>query len=166
MERFLYRLSRSVHADIFVLKGALMFTAWHAPVTRPTMDIDLLGITDNDVEAIVAVVEDIIWLLSRQFDFDGPTMAQAVTETFATRGATISADPVALTDAFAREAARQTQWQAFVRKSRLHDVPATFAEIVEAIAVFLGPITNALATSETFEGAWIAPGRWQSQDRQ
>ena len=28
MERFLYRLSRSVHADKFVLKGVLMFTAW------------------------------------------------------------------------------------------------------------------------------------------
>lgn len=27
MERFLYRLSRSPHADKFVLKGALMFTA-------------------------------------------------------------------------------------------------------------------------------------------
>lgn len=38
MERFLYRLSRSDHADKFVLKGALMFTAWQAPVTRPTMD--------------------------------------------------------------------------------------------------------------------------------
>ncbi len=59
MERFLYRLSRSVHANQFVLKGALMFTAWRAPVTRPTMDIDLLGITDNRVDAIVAVVKDI-----------------------------------------------------------------------------------------------------------
>ena len=28
MERFLYRLSQSRHADRFVLKGALMFTAW------------------------------------------------------------------------------------------------------------------------------------------
>lgn len=59
MERFLYRLSRSVHADKFVLKGALMLAAWQAPVTRPTMDIDLLGITDNGVDAIVTVVEDI-----------------------------------------------------------------------------------------------------------
>ncbi|MEA2079138.1 MAG: nucleotidyl transferase AbiEii/AbiGii toxin family protein, partial [Pseudomonadota bacterium] len=59
MERFLYRLSKSVHADKFVLKGALMFTAWQAPVTRPTMDIDLLGITDNSVDAIIDIARDI-----------------------------------------------------------------------------------------------------------
>ncbi len=41
MKRFLYRLAKSVHADKFVLKGALMFSAWQAPVARPTMDIDL-----------------------------------------------------------------------------------------------------------------------------
>jgi len=59
MERFLYRLAKSTHADKFILKGALMFAAWQAPFARPTMDIDLLGITDNDVDAIVAVARDI-----------------------------------------------------------------------------------------------------------
>jgi hypothetical protein len=28
LERLLYRLSQSVHADRFVLKGALLFTLW------------------------------------------------------------------------------------------------------------------------------------------
>lgn len=41
MERFLYRLAQSQHADKFVLKGALMFTAWGGPASRPTRDIDL-----------------------------------------------------------------------------------------------------------------------------
>lgn len=41
MERFLYRLAKSAFADRFVLKGALLLKAWKAPVTRPTMDIDL-----------------------------------------------------------------------------------------------------------------------------
>lgn len=43
MERFLYRLSVSEHADKFVLKGALMLAAWGGAATRPTRDIDLLG---------------------------------------------------------------------------------------------------------------------------
>jgi len=43
MERFLYRLSKSPYTDSFVLKGALMLTVWEAPLTRPTLDIDLLG---------------------------------------------------------------------------------------------------------------------------
>lgn len=43
MERFLYRLSQSVYADRFILKGALMLQVWRLSDTRPTMDIDLLG---------------------------------------------------------------------------------------------------------------------------
>jgi len=59
MERFLYRLSKSEYADKFVLKGALMLTAWNAPLLRPTMDIDLLGRTGNDIGAIAAIVRQI-----------------------------------------------------------------------------------------------------------
>ena len=36
MERFLYRLSRSRFAEQFILKGALLLTAWRAPLSRPT----------------------------------------------------------------------------------------------------------------------------------
>ena len=42
-ERLLYRLSRSRHADRFVLKGGLMLVAWLGEFTRPTRDADLLG---------------------------------------------------------------------------------------------------------------------------
>lgn len=267
MERFLYRLSKSVYADRFVLKGALMFTVWQAPVTRPTMDIDLLGITDNSVDAIVAIAREIcmhevendglvfepdsvggvrivedadyggvrvrfrgtletarvsmqldigfgdvvvpkpeladyptilnlpvprlrgysresavaekfeamvklgvlnsrvkdffdIWLLSRQFDFAGDTLALAIERTFTTRGTTIPGDPVALTEDFAKETSRQTQWQGFVRKNRLQGTPASFADIVEVIAAFLGPIARALVAGEDFHGSWKAPGPW------
>ena len=45
MERFLYRLAKSPFADRFVLKGALLLTAWRAPLSRPTMGIDLTGRT-------------------------------------------------------------------------------------------------------------------------
>ena len=41
IERFIYRLTRSPHADKFILKGALMFSKWCGPASRPTMDIDL-----------------------------------------------------------------------------------------------------------------------------
>lgn len=58
MERFLYRLAQSPHADKFVLKGALMLTAWRAPLSRPTKDIDLLARIGNDVGAILAIVRD------------------------------------------------------------------------------------------------------------
>lgn len=42
-ERLLYRLSRSSHADRFVLKGALLLLVWLGETIRPTRDADLLG---------------------------------------------------------------------------------------------------------------------------
>ena len=43
IERFIYRLSKSRHADRFILKGALMFSTWSGAPSRPTMDIDFLA---------------------------------------------------------------------------------------------------------------------------
>jgi predicted nucleotidyltransferase component of viral defense system len=59
MERFLYRLSVSPHSDKFLLKGALLLTAWRAPVSRPTMDIDLLGRTDNRIDVVVELMREV-----------------------------------------------------------------------------------------------------------
>jgi hypothetical protein len=59
MERFLYRLSKSPHARKFILKGALMFTAWELEPYRPTMDIDLLGKVSNRVDSILAIARDV-----------------------------------------------------------------------------------------------------------
>lgn len=58
IERFIYRLSKSPHADKFVLKGALMFSAWTGSMSRPTMDIDLLGKFKNSIDLVVAVFKD------------------------------------------------------------------------------------------------------------
>jgi hypothetical protein len=55
MERFLYRLSHSRQAGKFILKGALLLTAWRAPLSRSTMDIDLLGRTSHDLEHVRAL---------------------------------------------------------------------------------------------------------------
>jgi len=59
MERFLYRLSRTSHAESFVLKGALLFRAWSTLDTRATRDIDFLAITENDLEALTVKIQDI-----------------------------------------------------------------------------------------------------------
>jgi hypothetical protein len=59
MERFLYRLSLSPHASRFILKGALMFTVWRAPASRPTKDIDLLGHMANTLDAVVPAIRDV-----------------------------------------------------------------------------------------------------------
>jgi len=59
IERFLYRLSKSTHADKFVLKGALMFSVWKPGLPRSTKDIDLLGRTKNDINALVRIMKEV-----------------------------------------------------------------------------------------------------------
>ncbi len=58
MERFLYRLGKSQHADRFVLKGALMLQTLCEDLWRPTMDIDLLGSIQNDHAVLKSVIHD------------------------------------------------------------------------------------------------------------
>jgi hypothetical protein len=86
MERFLYRLSKSPYVDNFVLKGALMLTVWEAPLSRPTMDIDLLGLIDNSIEDIVAVTKNIC---TQEVEPDGITFDPTY-DRFATQFATSS----------------------------------------------------------------------------
>ena len=59
MERFLYRLAQSRFADRFILKGALLLTAWRAPISRPTIDIDLAGRTSNDLDHIRSLIVEL-----------------------------------------------------------------------------------------------------------
>jgi len=267
MERFLYRLSKSPYADSFVLKGALMLTVWGAPLTRPTLDIDLLGRIDNRIETSLRVTREIcrqevepdgvafdiatieaeriaedadyegirvrfrgslgtarivmqldigfgdvvipspkltnypvlldlpvprlrgysrestiaekfeamvklgilnsrmkdffdIWLMSRQFDFNGTTLAEAVLKTFSTRGTKIPAEPLALTDTFAEDVTKATQWRGFLRRSRLSEAPKDLAEVIMSIGAFLKPISGHLAAGHVFKSIWKAPGPW------
>jgi predicted nucleotidyltransferase component of viral defense system len=60
VERFLYRLSRSPHAERFVLKGAMLFSVWDEVPRRPTRDLDVLGFGDNAVASVESVVSEIV----------------------------------------------------------------------------------------------------------
>jgi hypothetical protein len=48
----LFRLSRSPWRDKFILKGAMLYTAWWNDPFRPTQDLDLLGFGDPAIAAI------------------------------------------------------------------------------------------------------------------
>jgi predicted nucleotidyltransferase component of viral defense system len=59
LERFLFRLSASGHADRFVLKGALLFTLWYALPHRATRDADLLGYGPSDNDSVAAAFRSV-----------------------------------------------------------------------------------------------------------
>lgn len=65
IERLLYRIGVSRHADHFLLKGALLFDLWFDVPHRPTRDIDLLGfgsaellLMESTFKEISAIAED------------------------------------------------------------------------------------------------------------
>lgn len=270
MERFLYRLAQSAHVDRFVLKGALMMLVWQVPVSRPTMDIDLLGFVDNDVDTIVGVIREVcgqhveddgmvfdpgtveggriaedaeyhgvrvrfrghlgtarvliqidigfgdavfpkpmvadyptmlespsprlrgytresvvaeklhamakrgllnsrmrdffdVWLLAQQFPFDGEVLSAAIRATFAGRGFAVPAEPMALTPAFAADALKRTQWQAFLRKSQLESATKDLVAVVHDLAAFLRPVLQAAAAGVTFDDLWDPRGSWRKR---
>ena len=101
-----------------------------------------------------------LWLLSRQFQFDGRILAQAVRETFANRHTTIPPQPVALTAAFANEPVRQTQWKGFLRKSRIDMAPPELPVVIAAISLFLLPLAAALSAGQEFSPLWRPAGPW------
>ena len=101
-----------------------------------------------------------IWLLSRQFDFDGATLAAAIRETFANRHTDIPLEPAAFSNAFARDEIKQVQWAAFLSRSRLPDAPKEFTTVVDALRKFLGPVTESLSRGKPFAKTWKALGPW------
>jgi predicted nucleotidyltransferase component of viral defense system len=59
VERFLYRLSRSEHAERFVLKGALLMLAWLGETIRPTRDADLLGFGELSERSLARIFGEV-----------------------------------------------------------------------------------------------------------
>ena len=59
LERILYRLAQSRHADRFLLKGALLFTLWYDMPHRATRDADLLGFGASDLDTVAETFREI-----------------------------------------------------------------------------------------------------------
>jgi predicted nucleotidyltransferase component of viral defense system len=58
IERFLYRISKSKHAQTVILKGALLLKTIGIPSARPTIDIDMLRNGKADQASLIALVND------------------------------------------------------------------------------------------------------------
>lgn len=269
VERLLYRLSVSPYAKQFVLKGAMLFQLWTGQPHRSTLDVDLLGSGDDDVDRLVKLFREVcsqkaeedgltflpesvrgdlireeqryggiriqmtavldnaripiqidigfgdaitpkaqqvqyptllghtapnlraypmvtavaekyessvslgitnsrmkdfydLWVLARDFDFEGTTLARAIRATFERRGTALpAAPPVALTEEFSGDKTKQTQWKAFVGRGRLVAEAPDFESVVAMLHSFLWPVTEALAAGDKFELNWAAGGPWK-----
>nr|WP_272887139.1 nucleotidyl transferase AbiEii/AbiGii toxin family protein [Phenylobacterium aquaticum] len=60
LERLLWRLSISDYRQVFVLKGAMLFSLWTPTPYRATGDLDLLGLGNNDPDQVASLFREIM----------------------------------------------------------------------------------------------------------
>jgi hypothetical protein len=80
-----------------------------------------------------------MWLLSREYKFEGDALARAIAATFARCKTQIPGErPFALTSNFADDAAKRQLWTSFAEAIGAELPPLN--EVIEELAVFLMPI--------------------------
>jgi Nucleotidyl transferase AbiEii toxin, Type IV TA system len=101
--------------------------------------------------------------LAQLFEFDGATLARAITETFVRRKTDIPVSiPTAFTAEFYGDETKRRQWDAFIRRNRLYIESRDLSEIAAGVAVFLRPPLEALASGRSFDATWQPGGPWSS----
>lgn len=268
VERLMYRLSRSPHADRFILKGAVLFILWLEDAHRPTRDLDLLGLGEFSAEnlrgifgevcaapveddgaeflsdgieieeireaesyqglrvkipgrlgsiqlnvsvdvgfgdAVVpnprkvaypvlldlphpemsaypmeaAVAEKVdamvllglqnsrmkdyydLWTLARRFSFDAARLAEALDATLKRRGRKLPSQILSgLTEEFAANPAKRTQWKAFLRRTIPGRTDLALGEVVPFLRGFLAPVLEAVLSGSTPHFHWTPERGW------
>ena len=100
-----------------------------------------------------------IWLLSRQFDFEGKKLSEAISKTLKNRGTDLPEEITAFSETFTE--IKQVQWLAFRKKLKQEYVPVEFAEVISKIKDFLTPIINTLHSGNTMRRYWTVKGFWK-----
>lgn len=100
-------------------------------------------------------------ILSESFEFEGEILSNAIMATFQRRGTSLPRTlPIALTEVFASDKMKCTQWSAFLRKSRgsfsgsLEDVSLALSRFVEE------PLAVLAAGEMVFAKRWSPGGPW------
>ena len=103
-----------------------------------------------------------IWALSREFDFDGTNLSTAIQATFKRRNtALLTTLPLTLTADFGESRAKQTQWNAFVRRTKLESVADALGSVVTDIRRFLEAPVSAASRGERLNAVWENGGPWR-----
>jgi len=99
-----------------------------------------------------------IWVLAREFEFEGDVLRSAIDATFRQRRAeTPKESPVGLSEAYAEAA--QRFWSAFLRRSVPAESSVTLRGVVSGIRAFLEPVLSGAVRGRVWR-----PGKgWQSK---
>jgi hypothetical protein len=103
-----------------------------------------------------------LWVLAQRFEFESATLAAAIQATFETRRTTLpTSSPMALRADFYDLPAKQTQWQAFLRKSGLRG-NSSLHKIILIIQMFVMPVVEGIVKNDIKAKVWPAGGPWKT----
>jgi predicted nucleotidyltransferase component of viral defense system len=102
-----------------------------------------------------------LWALASNFPFSGQIIASAIHNTFNRRKTPLpTGTPEAFQASFIENPLKQTQWQAFVRKTRFVKVEKDFGKTIDLVRSFLLPPIDSILKTKSFEKSWSAGGPW------
>jgi predicted nucleotidyltransferase component of viral defense system len=102
-----------------------------------------------------------LWVIAREFDFDGETLSGAIRNTFSRRRTPLlEQTPSGLSAEFHEDAQKNNQWNAFLRKGNLAANPPSLTEVCGFLERFLLPPTQAARQEHEFMAKWEAGGPW------
>jgi hypothetical protein len=100
-----------------------------------------------------------LWITSKQFPFDGEIIVRAIKATFECRKTARPSDTLpALTDEFARNSDKITQWKAFLKRNELEDT-VELSKVVQDLQNFILPPLLS-ATNDILNKSWPVGGPW------
>lgn len=104
-----------------------------------------------------------LWVLGRDFSFEGQTLTQALQATFERRQTSLpTTTPVALTPEFSEDSYKQYEWQNFLVKNQLEVDVKSLGEVTRFLQDFLMPPSLAAAEGKEFTKVWSGGGPWLS----
>jgi hypothetical protein len=103
-----------------------------------------------------------LWVMARDFEFDGALLSRAIKATFERRGTALPTQvPLALSDEFSEDQAKKAQWAAFLRRLGRDAESTSLANVTKVLSEFLMPPVSTAARAVTFDKSWPPAGPWR-----
>jgi len=100
-------------------------------------------------------------VLAQRFEFEKETLAAAIQASFETRRTPLpSSLPLALSADFHQSPNKQTQWEAFLKKSGLKAI-TSLEDTIRIIREFVMPVAGSIAQAEREKKIWPPGGPWR-----
>lgn len=103
-----------------------------------------------------------LWIMAQRLFFDGSVLCRAIQATFERRRTNLpEVIPIALTDSFANDPIKNTQWNAFVRKNQPWIEESKLSDVLMLLKNFLMPPLSSLIRKDEFSLGWRPGGQWK-----